>query len=283
MHVFAQLHALSEFRRRHLPFLKTLEDQDLVREIGHYQALGAPMTLKQLLQAGLTSPATLQRRLSRLKQLGVVQERRSRDDGRALELTLSPGCMRTFAKYGMVLTAQPSLARPRLGRHVCALCDGAESRRDMAVRFLGEGLRQRQRCVVVAPRRMHKAIISGLERSTRNRSVARRLALCGDEKPGATLEFLHGIFRKARADGESIRFVDDMSWAREGGVGFDQLMDFEARLDPMARRFRVDVLCLYDVRRHSGPQLLRALGHHPDSEHYPIRIAESRSDKEAPR
>jgi hypothetical protein len=61
MHVFAQLHALSEFRRRHLPFLKTLEDQDLVREIGHYQALGAPMTLKQLLQAGLTSPATLRR------------------------------------------------------------------------------------------------------------------------------------------------------------------------------------------------------------------------------
>ena len=34
MLVFAQLRVLAEFRRRHLPFLRTIEDHDLAREIG---------------------------------------------------------------------------------------------------------------------------------------------------------------------------------------------------------------------------------------------------------
>src|SRR5882672_10148930 len=103
MQIFSQMHALAEFSRRHLPFLKTIEDQDLVREIGHHQAAGVLLTLTQLLMIGVGSRATVQRRLQRLKRLGVVQQSRSKIDRRVLQLTLSPDCMKVFVKYGAFL------------------------------------------------------------------------------------------------------------------------------------------------------------------------------------
>src|SRR5258705_6007130 len=104
MMVFAQLRSLAEFRKRHLAFLETIEDQDLVREIGHYQVLGAPITLKQLLALGVGSAATVQRRLQRLKHLGVVQQNPSADDRRLVELTLRSACMTAFGKYESLLS-----------------------------------------------------------------------------------------------------------------------------------------------------------------------------------
>src|SRR5258708_33320712 len=131
MLVFRQLRALAEFRKRHLPYLETAEDRDLTREIGHHQVLGAPLTLKQLLFAGVGSSATVQRRLQRLKRVGVVRQSRSRTDRRLLELTLSPAAMRAYGKYGMLLAQAAPIQgddAPIRGRHLCALCDGAASR-----------------------------------------------------------------------------------------------------------------------------------------------------------
>jgi len=79
---------LSAFRREHFPFLKTLEDQDLVREIGYHQEVGSPVTMKALLLAGIASTATVQRRLARLRKLGVVLQNRASHDGRVVKLTL---------------------------------------------------------------------------------------------------------------------------------------------------------------------------------------------------
>src|ERR1700674_1170473 len=132
MLVFARMRALSEFVRRELPFLRTIEDHDVVWEIGHYQALGAPLTLKQLLVVGIGSVATVQRRLQRLKRLDVVHQSRSQTDRRVFELTLNPSYMRAFVKYGMILSgAQTASTAKHLansqGRHLCALCDGDAS------------------------------------------------------------------------------------------------------------------------------------------------------------
>jgi len=56
-HVLKELH---EFRRRHLPFLKTVEDMELVREIGLHQARGRPLNaLKTLFLEGIGSIATV--------------------------------------------------------------------------------------------------------------------------------------------------------------------------------------------------------------------------------
>ncbi len=86
-----------------MPFVATLEDQDLIREIGLAQAMGRSLTLKQLFTHGIASVATVQRRLARLKGLGVVLQSRATHDKRVRRLTLSPATTRLFARWGREL------------------------------------------------------------------------------------------------------------------------------------------------------------------------------------
>jgi DNA-binding MarR family transcriptional regulator len=89
----------SDFRRRHLPFLKTLEDQDLMREIGIAQTIGRPITIAKLLSREIASPATVHRRLGRLRRLGIVEQRTAKHDRRILHLTLSPIARKLHARW----------------------------------------------------------------------------------------------------------------------------------------------------------------------------------------
>ncbi|MBV8032511.1 MAG: hypothetical protein JO035_13455 [Betaproteobacteria bacterium] len=99
MTVFARLKALRAFEKKHFPYLRTLEDYDLVREIGYHQENGGRLTMKQLYLLDVASVATVQRRLRRLRQLGVVQQVRSDKDGRALEIQVTPRIVKSFARY----------------------------------------------------------------------------------------------------------------------------------------------------------------------------------------
>jgi hypothetical protein len=101
--VFAHLKATRAFRRKHLGFLQTGEDHAIVQEIGFHEENGAPLTLKRLQLTGLTSVPTLQRRLRRLRQLGIVVARRSARDARAVELLLSARVHRAYARYGELI------------------------------------------------------------------------------------------------------------------------------------------------------------------------------------
>jgi DNA-binding MarR family transcriptional regulator len=107
MGVFAALRTTRAFRRRHLQFIETAEDQDLVLEIGYHQERGEPLSMKRLQLLGVTSVPTLQRRLRRLRQAGVVVIRRSENDGRAVELLLSPKALRAYAKYVELIRSIP--------------------------------------------------------------------------------------------------------------------------------------------------------------------------------
>jgi len=97
--VFRALKASGDFRRRYLPFLKTLEDQDLIRAIGFSQETGHPLSLSHLFVQGIGSVATIQRRLARLKRIGVVAQTRAVHDKRVVTLTLTPKARRLHAKW----------------------------------------------------------------------------------------------------------------------------------------------------------------------------------------
>jgi len=101
--VFAKLHALRLFEKQHLNFLRTIEDFDLIREIGYHQERGAPLTMSALYLLGVASVPTVQRRLRQLRQAGAIQQTRSRRDGRVLEMCVSPKVQRVFAKYAELL------------------------------------------------------------------------------------------------------------------------------------------------------------------------------------
>ena len=96
--VFSTLRARRVYEREHLPFLLTLEDFDVIHEIGYHQESGRPLTLKLLFLQNIGSIATIQRRVRRLKHLGVVQQRRSDGDKRNVELTISPDVVAIYKR-----------------------------------------------------------------------------------------------------------------------------------------------------------------------------------------
>src|SRR4029077_13111055 len=144
MRLFEKVRALRAFEKQQLDFFSTVEDHHLIGEIGYHQAKGKPLTLKQLFLLDVGSIATVQRRLRRLKELGLVQHRRAGNDRRAVELTLSPKCVRVFAKYDALMSAKAAAADAARGngepRHVCGLCDSDAGGRSLLVTFLAQGL-----------------------------------------------------------------------------------------------------------------------------------------------
>lgn len=103
LRTFEALKATSDFRRTQLPFVRTLEDLELVREIGYHQAGGRPTTLQLLYLKNYGTLATIQRRLNRLKRLGVVDYTKSVSDKRVVHLTLSSDVWERHVRLGKLM------------------------------------------------------------------------------------------------------------------------------------------------------------------------------------
>ena len=67
----------------------------------------------------------------------------------------------------------------------------------------------------------------------------------------------------------SLRLVGDV-WGVARKLTRDDLVEFEQGYDQMSRRFPLVSLCLYDVRRFSSLDALRALRGHGDGFRYPV-------------
>lgn len=101
--VFGTLLALRALEKALLPFVATREDMDLLCEIGHRQALGRPLTVSEALLPGLGSPATVQRRLQRLRAEGVLEAVHTGEDRRLSYLRLTPTALRAYGDYAAAL------------------------------------------------------------------------------------------------------------------------------------------------------------------------------------
>ena len=88
----------------------------------------------------------------------------------------------------------------------------------------------------------------------------------------AQLEFWKTTFEAAMRDGaRTLRVVGDVSGGSLARVGaFDQVLEYEAAYERLARRFPVATACLYDARSHSGLETARLVQRHPDLFRHPI-------------
>jgi DNA-binding MarR family transcriptional regulator len=267
---------LHQSSRHHLPYLETHVDRDIAREIGAHQVLGAPLTLKHLLLLGIASDATVQRRLRRLKQKGVVRETRSGADRRVVELSLSPAAMKGFAAYGQALdrSIAPSAAparRLRAGRHSCAMAHGSAESAELIARFLAVGLRQRQACLLVAPLEVQRGIRGHL-RIMAPGAEGRLEVRAGFPDPVAALEFMREFMERASRQRRRGRVAGEMRWALDSKFSFDALLEYERKLETLSRRYAASVLCAYDVCLYSGKEMLAVLKEHRDTRAFPVAI-----------
>ena len=108
MKVFQHLPEIIRLEHHHLPFIKTLEDRNIAAHIGYHDTLSEePLTLKLLYLLGVGSFATVQRRLARLVNMGVVVKRRHGEDRRSLTLHLSAAAKRDYRRYAVALASIP--------------------------------------------------------------------------------------------------------------------------------------------------------------------------------
>ena len=270
MHLFRKLRALRAYEKEHLEFLGTLEDHHLIGEIGYHQAKGNPVTLKQLFLLDVGSIATVQRRLRRLKQLGFVRQRRAARDRRSVQLTLSPKCLRVFAKYDTLMSAKPPTQENGKPHHVCGLCDSDASRRKLLVTFLAEGLKRRNKCLLVASAEVQKEILAELPH--RRRAPEKLVVSEGYDSSDGQVAFLKRAAQEAKQAGRALCVATDMTWIFSRHLELDALLDIERRFDALAGQLSLKALCVYDSRRFSSDDFLQAAKCHRDHSRYPIML-----------
>jgi hypothetical protein len=107
MLLVTSLHALRMRQKASLPFLESAEDLDIVLEIGRAQEAGSAIGVNSLLSKRLGSPATIMRRLLRLRQLGVIKERPVRGDARRRDLFIAAAARRRLETFARALNRAP--------------------------------------------------------------------------------------------------------------------------------------------------------------------------------
>jgi DNA-binding MarR family transcriptional regulator len=103
MKLFTGLKKIREFERRHLPFLKSVADFDIVIEIGYAEEQTQPLTVKQLFLLNISSRTTVRRKLAVLIEQGIVIRRKHPSDHRASLLIISHATVTRLSRYGGTL------------------------------------------------------------------------------------------------------------------------------------------------------------------------------------
>jgi len=97
---------MRDLERKHLPFVRSLAEFDLIIEIGYHAERGSPLTQKHLLALGICTRTTLRRKLNVLIEQGVLERARHDDDGRAVVFQVSRSALQRLDRYhGGLVTA----------------------------------------------------------------------------------------------------------------------------------------------------------------------------------
>lgn len=274
MRVFERLRALRAFEEKHLHFLSSGGSHRLIGEIGHHQASGKPLTLKQLFLLDVGSVATVQRHLRRFKELGLVHHRRVASDGRVVELTLSAKCLRIFATYGKLMSPNPparsATQRSAERNRLIGVCDSDSGSQRLIVSFLTQGLKLGDKCLLVAPAAAQIRILAEL--NDRRKGTRQLLVSEGYETADAHVAFLKRVLLEATRARQGMRIAADMSWAISKNVPVEVMLDIVRRFDVMTTKMSVTTLRVFDARHFSSEDILHAAKCYRDLSRYSIVV-----------
>lgn len=160
------------------------------------------------------------------------------------------------------------------GTHLCGFYSTNKGRAKLAVPFLAGGLVPGAVCYLVADRAVQREILAqlGMDQAVLQKEIAAgRLVLVEHAATWqAQQKNFERLFMTAIAGGaRSLRLVGDV-WGVARKLTRDDLVEFEEAYDQVSRRLPLVSLCLYDVRRFSSLDALRALRGHGDGFRYPV-------------
>ena len=210
-------------------------------------------------------------------RLGAKRERRFRRDDllsflEERSVPRAPGAT-PRARSSEVLLEGISIEH---GKHICTLYESDLGRLKWSVPFLADGLRNGERCFLIAEQSVREEILNqiarvynGIDGAMEQEQIIASDGVAGAE---AMCEFVERSLIMARRSGQqSFRLLGDMSWCLRLGMSVDEMIDYESRYDrTIAHQYPVVSLCQYDVREFSGAAVLGALKCHEDTFDYPL-------------
>ena len=132
------------------------------------------------------------------------------------------------------------------------------------VRFLESGLMGQDHCIVFghdeATQRVFRLLQAG-GFDTESLTQQRRITLLRREAPaGTTLSDIEDVFQAAvRAGAPAIRYLGNLGFGQAPlpGKGIEDVLELEARVTSLAKRFPAVVVCMYDVNTLPGRLILK--------------------------
>ena len=170
--------------------------------------------------------------------------------------------------------AQPATSNPRiplgiandhveLGSHLIHFWENAEEFA-RGVRFLEPGLSGNDHCVVFGNDEVTARVFRQLDArgfDTTSLLHQRRITLLRRESSASTtLSDIEDIFAAAvRAGTPAIRYLGNLDYGKVPlpGSGIDDVLELEAKVTALARRFPAVVVCMYDVNTLPGRLILK--------------------------
>jgi excisionase family DNA binding protein len=161
------------------------------------------------------------------------------------------------------------------GTHLCGFYSSDEARAKLAAAFLAGGNIRGSVSYLVAEPAVQRSILARLakEQPTLQDDIAgERLVVLDHASTGRDQlkNFKARCAEDTAAGAHSLRLVGDV-FGLAKKITRDELVEFEHGYDQViARRFPMVTLCLYDVRRFSSLDAMRALQGHGDGLRYPV-------------
>jgi MEDS: MEthanogen/methylotroph, DcmR Sensory domain/Putative zinc-finger len=132
------------------------------------------------------------------------------------------------------------------------------------VRFLEPGLMGQDHCVVFGHDEATDRVFRLLQAKgfdTESLTQQRRITLLRREAPaGTTLSDIEDVFKAAmRAGAPAIRYLGNLGFGQAPlpGTGIEDVLELEARVTSLAKRFPAVVVCMYDVNTLPGRLILK--------------------------
>jgi hypothetical protein len=148
----------------------------------------------------------------------------------------------------------------------------------LAVPFLLDGLHEGSLCFLVASLRARNKILKSLTKKRpslqEDIDAGRLIASDYHASPRAQFSYFRGMIDEKAAEGaQSFRILGD-SWGFRSQSSEESIIELEAAYNRhIARKYPVVTMCLYDVRKFSGVEILNALKGHVDMFRYPVEKA----------
>jgi excisionase family DNA binding protein len=164
------------------------------------------------------------------------------------------------------------------GSHLCGLYASDLGRITFAVPFLLDGLIEESVCFLVGPPRSRQQILKYLkkQRPSLQADIDAGRLIQSEYHPGrrGQNKYFRSLLDQKIVEGaQSFRIIGDL-WGMRSKATEAELIGYEAEYDQLiARNFPVVTLCIYDVRKFSGVEVLSALKGHRDIFRYPLERA----------